>query len=359
MDRSGFRPMILLNLRFSTHPVISSGWRAGRPSASAAVGIRRTSRFATARITGTGSSPCAKLVNFRRPSRRSDIAPAWRVAALGGTLHPGGRMIHRRYAQVSGAALLTLALAIFGCARKSGNESSQAPDTNPPGGEQSEAAKQASREHGQKGDQQSTAGSRDQGGPGDAGQGSATDRSSQQPEAAQARNYTLDAGSKIVVRTVTALSTKTAKAGERFEATLERPLVVGDHIVAPRGTSVFGQVTVSDPSGKLKGSSYLGVQLTAIKLPGGDRIGIQTGTREQISKGTGKRTAEKVGIGAGLGAVIGAIAGGGKGAAVGAGGGGAAGGGVAYATGGNPAVIPSESVLTFQLSAPVTVTARE
>jgi hypothetical protein len=94
-------------------------------------------------------------------------------------------------------------------------------------------------------------------------------------------------------------------------------------------------------------------------LPNGDRINIQTSTNERVSKGTGKKTAVKVGIGAGLGALIGGLAGGGKGAAIGAGAGGAAGGGVAYATGGNPAVIPSETVLTFQLAAPVTITSRD
>jgi hypothetical protein len=161
-----------------------------------------------------------------------------------------------------------------------------------------------------------------------------------------------------VVRSITALSTKTARAGDKFEATLEQPLVVGDQTIAPKGTSVFGQVTVSDPSGRLKGSSYLGVQLTAIAMPNGDRIAIQTSTNERVSKGTGRKTGEKVGVGAGLGAVIGALAGGGKGAAIGAGAGGAAGGGYAYATGGNPAVIPSETVLTFQLTASVTIASR-
>jgi hypothetical protein len=64
-----------------------------------------------------------------------------------------------------------------------------------------------------------------------------------------------------------------------------------------------------------------------------------------------------VGIGAGVGAAIGAIAGGGKGAAIGAGAGGAAGTGTVLATRGDPAVLPSESLITFKLQAPVTVTA--
>ena len=269
-------------------------------------------------------------------------------------------MSNRTYTGFGGVALLALVIASSGCSRKAANQSSQDSAANPPGGEQSEAARQASREHGQQGGDKAAEGPGGQGSQAtESGQGYPTDRPSNQPAAAQARNYTLDAGSKIVVRTITSLSTKTARAGDRFEASLEQPLVVGDHMLAPKGTSVYGQVTVSDPSGKLKGSSYIGVQLMAIAMPAGDPIPIQTATNERKSQGTGKKTAAKVGIGAGLGALIGAIAGGGKGAAIGAGVGGAAGGGVAYATGGNPAVIGSETVLTFQLTAPLTLPARD
>lgn len=266
-------------------------------------------------------------------------------------------MIHAKFARVTGAAFLALTLVVAGCHRKVDNESESA--ANPPG-QQADAAKQATQaQPGQQGDGQAAGGVGNQSSATGSGPANATGQSSPQSQATQGHNYTLDVGSSIVVRTVTALSTKTAKAGNRFEASLERPLLAGDHTIAPKGTSVFGQVTVSDPSGKLKGSSYLGVQLTAIAMPNGDRIDIQTSTNERVSKGTGKKTGVKVGIGAGVGALIGGLAGGGKGAAIGAGAGGAAGAGVAYATGGNPAVIPSETVLTFQLAAPVTITSRD
>jgi hypothetical protein len=69
----------------------------------------------------------------------------------------------------------------------------------------------------------------------------------------------------------------------------------------------------------------------------------------------GRRTLKGAGIGAAGGGVIGAIAGGGTGALVGAlvgGGGGAA---VSAATGKKHLSIPPESVLTFQLQAPLRV----
>jgi len=67
------------------------------------------------------------------------------------------------------------------------------------------------------------------------------------------------------------------------------------------------------------------------------------------------KDATKVAIGTGVGAAIGAIAGGGKGAAIGAATGAGAGTGVVLATRGDPAEIPSEAVLDFSLSSPVTV----
>ncbi|MGC4055316.1 MAG: hypothetical protein QM757_41305 [Paludibaculum sp.] len=169
------------------------------------------------------------------------------------------------------------------------------------------------------------------------------------------RQFTLAAGTNIPVRTITALSTKTAAPGDAFEATLTRDLLVDDYLVAPKGSTVTGRVTNSDPGGKVKGLASISVALNSISTPNGP-ISIQTAAVGQVAKSSKRKDAAKIGIGAGIGAAIGAIAGGGKGAAIGAGIGGAGGTGMVLATKGDAAVIPSESVLTFRLSAPVTVT---
>ncbi len=169
------------------------------------------------------------------------------------------------------------------------------------------------------------------------------------------RVYTLAAGTSVPVRTITSLSTKTAAPGDAFEATLTRDLMVDDYIVAPRGSTVTGRVTNSDPGGKVKGLASISVALSSIAGPNGP-ISIQTAAVGQQARTTKRKDAAKIGIGAGIGAAIGAIAGGGKGAAIGAGIGGAGGTGMVLATKGEAAVIPSESLLTFRLSAPVTVT---
>ena len=174
------------------------------------------------------------------------------------------------------------------------------------------------------------------------------------PVAPKPQAVTLAQGTRIKVRTESELSTKSAKTGDTFSATLAEPIMVDDKVIAPRGARVSGLVVESDPGGRVKGVATLSVRLTRLHV-GNQAIEIKTGAFARQAKATKKKDAVKVGIGAGIGAAIGAIAGGGQGAAIGAASGGAAGTGVVLATHGDPAVIGAESVLTFRLTAPVTV----
>jgi hypothetical protein len=172
------------------------------------------------------------------------------------------------------------------------------------------------------------------------------------------RVFTLAAGSPITIYTANTLSTKTAKDGERFSASLARAIVDGDWVVAKRGAQVEGIVVNSDPGGRVKGRATMTIGLRSLQLADGRTVELSSSGYTKEAKGTKKKDAMKIGIGAGIGAAIGAIAGGGKGAAIGAGAGGGAGTGYVLATRGDPAVIPSESQLTFRLKAPITVTQR-
>jgi hypothetical protein len=173
------------------------------------------------------------------------------------------------------------------------------------------------------------------------------------------KTYTVAVGTPISVRTITSLSTKTAASGEPFEATLHQPIVVDGYTVAAKGATVKGVVTGSDPGGKVKGVASMTVSLASIETAGGQVIKIDTTDHTRLAPQSKKKDALKVGIGSGIGAAIGAIAGGGRGAAIGAGAGGAAGTGMVLATRGDAAVLPSESLITFKLRAPITVTARK
>jgi hypothetical protein len=170
------------------------------------------------------------------------------------------------------------------------------------------------------------------------------------------RIFTLPAGRSLSIFTSSTLSTKSNKSGEAFTASLARPIVDGDWVIAKKGASVEGVIVKSDPGGRVKGRASMAVRLKRLALADGREVELSTSSYGVEARGTKKKDAMKIGIGAGVGAIIGGLAGGGKGAAIGAGAGGGAGTGLVLATRGAPAVIPSESQLSFKLTAPITVT---
>lgn len=174
------------------------------------------------------------------------------------------------------------------------------------------------------------------------------------PTPAPPAEASIPAGKSLRVRTAAALSTRSAKAGEHFEAWLAEPVVLDGTTVLPKGARVQGLVAESNPGGRVKGRAVIAIRLTGVEVRG-QMMPIQTNTYTSVARGTKSHDAAKIGGGAGVGAAIGAIAGGGTGAAFGALAGAGAGTGVVLATHGAPATIGSESLITFQLRAPVVV----
>jgi hypothetical protein len=181
--------------------------------------------------------------------------------------------------------------------------------------------------------------------------------SSMAPPAPAPKPVTVPAGTQVVIRTTTTLSTKDAKDGEVFHATLAEPLVVDGVTIAPKGADVEGVVVESDPGGRVKGVAQIGIALRSVQTVAG-KVMIQTGAHVAQAKSSVKKDVTRGAIMTGVGAAIGAIAGGGKGAAVGAGVGAGAGTATAMATRGEAATIPAESVLSFRLKDSVTVTVK-
>jgi hypothetical protein len=162
-------------------------------------------------------------------------------------------------------------------------------------------------------------------------------------------------GTVITVRTTSTLSTKTQQSGEAFTASLAEPLVVGSAVIAPKGSIVEGKVVEADAGGRVKGVAQISVRLARLTTGQGRNVDLSTNVIAREAATSKKKDAVKVGIGSGVGAAIGAIAGGGKGAAIGAAAGAGAGTGAVLATRGDAATIPSETVLKFKLTAPLTV----
>jgi len=168
------------------------------------------------------------------------------------------------------------------------------------------------------------------------------------PPPPQPVKLTAPAGAAVVVKVTEQLSASHSNVGDGFTGVLAQPVrTAGGSTVFPRGARVAGSVVAAKGQGKFKGSGALGIQVTSIS---GRPVSVSTYEKEQ--KGKGKRSAGFIGGGA----LIGGLAGGGKGALLGGLIGAGAGTAGAAFTGNKDVVIPSESTVTFRLTAPATIT---
>ena len=143
------------------------------------------------------------------------------------------------------------------------------------------------------------------------------------------------AGTQLRIRLNDTLSSKEARAGDKFTATVVNPSRYEE-------AKITGHIRSIRKSGRVEGRTTMSLSFDSIHLSAG-RTGIlraevlrvydsdsASGVDEEgrvQSGGRGKQTLKRSGIGAVAGAVIGGIAGGGKGAAIGMIVGGAAGAG--------------------------------
>ena len=157
----------------------------------------------------------------------------------------------------------------------------------------------------------------------------------------------IPAGTSFRVRTIDLIDVDSTRAGAKFTASLDDPIMLGGDVVVPRGADVALVAAKVDQGGKFKGSDLVQLKVNSIKV-GGRSYPVVTSLSETKSAGEGKKSTRKMLGGTGLGAIVGGIAGGGTGAAIGALAGGAA--GTAMAASGQPHLkIPAETRLEFQL----------
>ena len=178
------------------------------------------------------------------------------------------------------------------------------------------------------------------------------------PPAPAPREIVIPSGTQLSVRTNEAIDSKTASPGQTFSAVVSQAVRDDNGNVAiPRGASA-ALVVKKAGAGKIHANDLvLDMQSVTVR---GHPYEVETAAVSEKGKegvGANKRTAKFAGGGAALGAIIGAIAGGGKGAAIGAATGAGAGAGTQIFTRGSVKV-PAESILTFQLQAPLRLEAR-
>ncbi len=134
-------------------------------------------------------------------------------------------------------------------------------------------------------------------------------------------------GTRLVATLDSALSTRTARAEDRFTLTTRSPSPY-------EGAVIEGTVSSANPSDRFSGRAEMTLNfetirmrdgrsypfagtLETIRTPSGDTLHVESGATVGDDSQTAK-TVERSAIGAAVGAIVGAIAGGGKGAAIGA-----------------------------------------
>jgi hypothetical protein len=185
------------------------------------------------------------------------------------------------------------------------------------------------------------------------------------------RTLTIASGTTIPVKLMHAISTKSAKPGDKVYAETTFPLVVNEQVLIPAGTYVQGVVANAKRPGRIKGRAELLVHFTTLVFPSGYTVVLPGGV-EQIhgaesqqvkdSEGTIQQQGEKakdaqtVAQTATQGALIGAIAQrGGKGLGIGAASGGVAGLAIALLSRGSDLRLETGSTLEMVFQRDVTL----
>ncbi len=118
-------------------------------------------------------------------------------------------------------------------------------------------------------------------------------------------------GTEMDVRLQSSLHSDTAEVEDRFYATVETDLLVGDRVAIPAGADVRGVVSAVDRSSRSDRSASLTLTFDQVTAAGRTYPARMTLTDAQES-GI-KDEAARIGIGAGVGGVIGGLLGGTKG----------------------------------------------
>ena len=170
---------------------------------------------------------------------------------------------------------------------------------------------------------------------------------------------TVKAGTYVTVRVNQFLSSDRNQAGDTFTGTFVQPLVADGVIVAQRGETVYGRVAEAQKAGRVKGVSRLALELTSLTLVDGQQVPVRTTLASRKGPTSEGRDALAIGGSTGVGAAIGATVAPyhdiGEGAAIGAGAGALAATIGVLLTRGRPTLVYPESVLAFEIQAPVTI----
>src|SRR5437867_2016968 len=182
------------------------------------------------------------------------------------------------------------------------------------------------------------------------------------PVAAKPAPLMLAAGTRVPATANDTISTRSAKAGDSFTATVSQDVKdATGRVVIPAGATVSGTITAAEPAPNPNSPGWIEVSVTNVTVHGRSyAIDASVVAMDTIMKGRGvtKADAAKVAGGAAAGAIVGKLLGKNtKGAVIGGVAGAAAGAAAARASRDIDVVIPKGAAITIKLNAPLTVKA--
>lgn len=157
------------------------------------------------------------------------------------------------------------------------------------------------------------------------------------------------AGTIIRIRINQAMDNRHTQPGTPFDGVVLNDVLAGGAVAIPRGATVQGHVSESQPSGDFRGRGIIALELNQVILEGRPYpLATESWSHQGYDK-TGNTVGATAGLGA-TGAAIGAVAGGGPGAALGAVIGAIVGLGASSASHQGDATVPAEAIVSFRLS---------
>ena len=163
----------------------------------------------------------------------------------------------------------------------------------------------------------------------------------------------IPASSVIGLELETTVTSERARIEDRVDARVTRDVFADGRLAIPAGSRVIGAVSLVERGGKVKERARLGVRFHTLVLANGRHVQLRTEPIYREGESPANESSKKIGGAAIGGAVLGAIFGGKKGAIAGATAGAAGGTAAVMAGGRNPATLPTGTVVTVKLAAPV------
>src|SRR6184192_3173792 len=180
------------------------------------------------------------------------------------------------------------------------------------------------------------------------------------PKPAAPTTLTAAAGTRVPLAASESISTRQAKAGDAFTATVAQDVKdAAGHVVIPAGSAVQGTIIAAEPAPNPNSSGQLTLDVKSVSVRGTSyAVDGAVESMDTVMKGRGvtKADAAKVGGGAVAGALVGKLLGkNAKGAVIGGAVGAAAGAAAARASRDIDIILPKGAAITIKLTKPLTV----